>query len=86
MLNQQQIITSLYKTGSALQFKGQCFLRSPLLNPKAVIFTELVCTDELLLDYLLDLRNPYLPEKRENPISNPTTIDYGYLLDFRNNI
>jgi hypothetical protein len=29
------------------------------------------CTDKLLLDYLLDLRNPYPPDRRENPITNP---------------
>jgi hypothetical protein len=32
---------------------------------------ELVCTDRLLLDYLLDFRNPYPPDRRENLITNP---------------
>jgi hypothetical protein len=35
------------------------------------VFSELVCTDGLLLNYLLDLRNPYPPDRRENPITNP---------------
>jgi hypothetical protein len=32
---------------------------------------ELVCTDGLLLDYLIDLRNPYPPDRKEHPITNP---------------
>jgi hypothetical protein len=35
------------------------------------LYPEFVCTDGLLLDYLLDLRNPYPPDRRENPITNP---------------
>jgi hypothetical protein len=44
---------------------------SPSWAASPIVGPEVACTDKLLLDYLLDLRNPYPPDRRENPITNP---------------
>jgi hypothetical protein len=64
---QSLCFTSSFKISKEFNF-FQIFLSLDFQTFKT---PELVCTDELLLDYLFDLRNPYPTDRSENPITNP---------------